>query len=653
MLFNIRGRYANKLSIFTALLAVFSFLSFASAFINPLFVEPTPPNSSNATQPITIAYSASAGDANEYGQAFLDFNNSLELWLTFDSLNDSNYTQDFSVYRRDARLINNATINRTIFRTGNGSLEIKDKTSTATISSTLNRKFNPLLGYSVSFWVKPYWNSSGGIFFGAISGAYNGTYFRVNNSTLGDGSRFNQHYGASNVVWSIPLRAGSTNQEFNDSWQHYVIVQFKDYTTLYKNGEIYGGAKFPEAHSCNSATCINQSTSPFYIGAILTLGINAGVQGYYDDFMFFSRPIGVEEVGALYNYTGNLTTKAPIYQSTNGTKTFRALFINNSGGISSTESRTITAFNTGPFFYRTNASFNRATNRSYASVFTTHAFYGSSSPYAFDNRLLNATAHYRINNGIWRSMGTQTYSLWNPSEWGGFFGDSLIAYSGTATWPRFLDGYMGSYIYTNPLLMRGVGGYRCDQILSQINDSVPNNTKILFNCGANDAGQPAVNINSTLRNITAIFQRAIDKNLSVYVVSVTPHQNLSLCGRIQAINNHFLNWYLYNNTNGFIKGYADVYNTSLKSADNCGYNRSYFLDQVHPNDYGRMIIAQTVWEQALRGQVYDGWNNQFTPTVPGMYDINFTVTNPTSESSSYVFEDLFSFGSYPKISSFP
>ncbi len=653
----LKGVVAHRVFDFMAWFGVMfmaiSFFSFASAFINPVFVEPTPANSSNVMQPIIVAYSASAESANERGYSFLDFNNSLELWLTFDSLNASNYTQDLSGYGRNARLINNATINRAVFRTGTGSLEIKDKTSTATISSALNSKFNPSSGYSVSFWVKPYRNASGGILFGSISGAYNGTYFRIDNSTFGDGSRFNQNYGASSTILPVPLRAGSTNSEFNDAWQHYVIVQFGDYTTLYKNGRIYGGGKFPESRACNAITCINQSTSAFYIGSILTLGINAGVQGYYDDFMFFSRPIGAEEVSALYNYAGNVTTQAQIYQSSNGTKTFRAIFVNNSGGISVTENRVINAFNTGPFFYRTNASFNRDTNRSYASVLTACAFYGSSSSCALSNNILNATAHYRINNGAWQSMGRQAYSSWNSSEWGGFFGDSLISYSGTATWPRFLDGYMGSYIYTNPFLMRGVGGYRCDQVLSQINDSIPNNTKILFNCGANDAYQPAININATLRNITAIFQRAQDKNLSVYVVSVTPQQNLSLCGRIQTINAHFLNWYLYNNTNGFIKGYADVYNTSLKSVDNCGYNQSYFLDQVHPNDDGRMVIAQTVWTQALRGQVYDGWNNQFTPTVAGMYDVNFTVTNPTSESSSYVFEDLFSFGSYPKISSFP
>ena len=52
------------------------------------------------------------------------------------------------------------------------------------------------------------------------------------------------------------------------------------------------------------------------------------------------------------------------------------------------------------------------------------------------------------------------------------------------------------------------------------------------------------------------------------------------------------------------------------------------------------VLHKQYGRRLLRGQVHDGWNNQFTPTVAGMYDVNFTVTNPTSESSSYVFEDL-------------
>ena len=72
---------------------------------------------------------------------------------------------------------------------------------------------------------------------------------------------------------------------------------------------------------------------------------------------FSAIPIGAEEVSALYNYAGNVTTQAQIYQSSNGTKLSGAIFVNNSGGISVTENRVINAFNNILFFHRTNASF--------------------------------------------------------------------------------------------------------------------------------------------------------------------------------------------------------------------------------------------------------------------------------------------------------
>ena len=99
----------------------------------------------------------------------------------------------------------------------------------------------------------------------------------------------NQNYGVSSIILPVPLRAGSTNSEFNDAWQHYVIVQFGDYTTLYKNGEFMAAESFPSFRACNAITRINRINFCFGYRVYSNSGINAGVQGYYDDFMFFSN----------------------------------------------------------------------------------------------------------------------------------------------------------------------------------------------------------------------------------------------------------------------------------------------------------------------------------------------------------------------------
>lgn len=645
-------RRGEKFTFLLFLAIVFS-LSNASAAFAPTFDSSTPTNASNTSVPIVVGWGQESFDDSSRGYGFLDFNRDLRVWLKFDG----NYV-DSSTYGLTVTNQSNATLNNAVFKFGNGSLLLNYSLAKLTLPANISGIIDPYKGYTLSVWLMPLYPNDGGVIAGTINGAYNGTYWRFNNATTGDGQRLNQAYGApaGGAISSLVLRSGSPGLENNTylwpngTWTHVAIVHYNEDVKLYVNGVLRGGNHFPFRMSCGPINCINRSGISFYIGN--PFGGIPSFQAYYDEFMLFSRPLVSGEIGALYDYASAANSDfigSPIFTQTNGTKFFTAYVVNQSGNVTSTETRTITALNSGPYFYQVNSSFSNnsygyGVNKSYSAILPTNSFYGNTIG-ILNNSLLQARLYYRTSStSSWQLLGNQTWrGFFNPSDWSGRFGDSIMGQGDTGAWPRFLDGYTQTDLYQNSSLQYSVGGYKCSQVYASFVANSTNNTKALMNCGVNDANTPTLDMDSILANISSIVDLAYQRNVSLYVVGVTPHFNESICTRIYQINEAWRNHYEGPNATGIIKGYADVFNSTLKNSNNCSANLTYYVDGIHPNDDGRMIIAKLVYERAFRGFSYNGFYNEFTPTQNGTYDLNWTLTTSTGETSETIFSNLFSF----------
>ncbi len=631
--------------IFVFLIFVAVILPFVSAY-SPTFSSDVPANESVLYTPLKIAL---VPEAKEGGYAFAQYSRDLELWLTFED--NSSSALDSSTYGRHGIYRSNATRSTTLAKTGAGSLYIPGSFSHLLIPSSVNAAFDPMKGYTVSFWFYPVASNSGGTFLGSVGGSsYQGTYFKIDNSTTGSGNRLYQSYGAYNTIRNVGLNYRINDSLTGGSWHQLTFVNFKDYTLLYIDGRLNGGSVFPKGESCNALACTNHSTASFYIGSVQSFGMPSATQGYFDDILIFSRPLKENEVKNLYDYNGNFTSD--VFFKLHSQISTQAILTNSSGYINSSELRSFFPATTEAYFYQTHQRFEAHNGLSSSGVFTTPSFYYSNSSSLNSNALWQARLSHRVNNGSWIQQGPQMYKTFNPEEWSGVFGDSIMGPGGTGTWPRYLDFHLHSYFYPNESLMNGVGGHRCFQVFEQFRIYSINNTKAIINCGANDANDPAVTTAMSVAAIDSILSLANQRNISVYLVGVTPHGNPAICTKIQSINNRFLWWYTQNNTNNFIKGYADVYNTPLKSTTDCTFNQTYFVDFVHPNDLGNIIIARTVWQQAFRGMTYDGWYNEFTPVARGVYDLNWTITSPEGDNGSYVFKNAFYLPPIAKVSNF-
>jgi len=288
------------------------------------FVAPTPANGS--TQPGNIYVNITSSDSNDH-YAFVDFNNSLFLWMRMDDVNSTGNPTDLSSEANNGTLFGDASI----FLDGGGRFGsdaefdgVDESPPDAINVSGLNSdsRFNE--SFSASVWVNL---KSIGVtrdIIGTVTVAAAGWKLGVTNN---ERIRFQGSNGTSDV-----LAQTGNNFITADSWFHVVGVYNKSVPDmkLYVNGML-------EATITTNVPFNGMANSlNFLIG--MTTATNSVWNGSIDEVLLFNRSLSLNEIIAL-NATGQLEHN--FSSLTNGTYTFTGYAVDMAGNKNQTEERTV------------------------------------------------------------------------------------------------------------------------------------------------------------------------------------------------------------------------------------------------------------------------------------------------------------------------
>jgi len=301
------------------------------------FVSPTPANASTQSNP-DIYVNLSTTDSSDH-YAFVDFDDSLVLWMRMDDVNSSGDPTDLSSYSNNGTLIN-ATINSTGYF---GNASHFDGTGDYIDTDFIWYNNSQI---TVVFWNKVNTNQvQQSSAFGASTNLPNRVQAHVpwNDNTLywdygeiaGDG-RISTGYGA-----------------YLDNWTHVALVSEGNggsFKAIYLNG-----------------VQITNSTVSDGPNIDITSGIDIGfgLSTYYhngsiDEFLIFNRSLSAVEIAALYNAT------ATQYQNnftglSEGDHTFTGHAVDIVGNRNSTDLRTVTIETTNVWIANILQPFDNAT----------------------------------------------------------------------------------------------------------------------------------------------------------------------------------------------------------------------------------------------------------------------------------------------------
>lgn len=579
------------------------------------FTSPTPSSGESVT---SIIVNITTNDTNS-DYAFIDFNNSLVGWWRMEEFNDTTFF-DNSTYKHHASIVANANQTNSGF-IGKG-LELDGNGDYLSVNGIVD-KFNKT-DFTLLTWVNFNDIQNKNPLIGGRSGNY--------------GFTFNYKVGAVDKIYLIlgngtdlKTLAITPDETINtDTWYHFAVVFKKGWVYFYLNGN-----EDTEKRSVGDWFLpVSDNDGIMEIGAesqYTSLEIN----GTMDEIVLFSRALDSDEISALYNFTADSLSRKYIEQDI-GSKNFTAYVVDKAGNMNSTEVRNLTAQTSAIEFLGVNYTFNDSTFVT-LSVSTTYGIYNLSNLY--NNSDLTVSAQYRVDDGAWTDMDDVEYvKEFNASEWSGAFGDSITGTGGN--WLREFESLAGSWIFASGL-QRGVGGDRCFQIWEDIISLAENNTKLFLQCGINDIITVNPSSDADIKsNFTAIFADLRTKDISIYFQNVLPNEDEDVCENITSINSWLLDYYNNNNSDGLILGFADIYSV-LKNSNNCTFNASLTNDGTHPNDAGKRIYGQTVFEEAFKYKYFDGHFANLTATSNGEYDLRWVITTPAGVSDNYTLNNLF------------
>lgn len=605
----------------------------ASAAIT--FESPTPTDASTiSTTNFTV--NGSFSDGRSY--AFFNINNTLLGWWNFDN-STSTVATDISGNGYHFNILR-AFRNTTSTAFGNTSIEFNQTDSVLyTSTGAINARLVSSQELTFSYWF--FTNNSNNVLYrgpGCVSSTLGVQGFFVFNTS----STF---YPTGNSSLRLTMGNGTNANYIESNRFHTKANQWYHVAMTYKRGLI---SYYIDGRLINSVTQLpNTNISDCGFGEFDLGGTPfSGPGAKYDDLLVFSRALKDDEIGYLYNVTGS-TSKSfatSVFGLRTGNITVQAKSMNVTGVIQGSSLIGINTTRTGPYFLRVNYTFENITNLTTLSAYIDDGFYPTSS--IGNMSRYNGSAYYRVNGGSWTLFNSSTYTPFNASALSGQFGDSITSAGAAYRWPQMIDPWANMYsIYTN--IARGIGGYTCSQITPNIIANATNGTTIFLQCGTNDVGS-GLSTELVKVNYTHIFSQLRAKNNKVYLINMIPREG-QFTSNITSINTFLRNYYLNNNSDRLILGLADVYNTSLTNSTG-GANLSIVPDNIHPNDLGATIYADTVFRQAYHYKYHDGFYTDFVPT-PGVenatYDLLWNISTPTGESTTHQFTNaLFLTGSY-------
>jgi len=305
--------------------------------INPNinFTYPTPPNAT--TQSSTSFYvNVSTSDSSNHS-AFINWNNSLVLWMKMDEYNSSTVF-DNSTYGNNGTINGNATINTSGVR---GSSFSFDGEGDFINASTTDLSLSDTDRLTLALWVD-------------YIGAYDGSdHTLVSRGTTVYPFSFEiqTSIAQEEISPSCKIRTdGSTtlNHDFNDNlkanvWYHFACVYNGSDIIIYVNGvEASKSTKTGELSEVVGEINIGQKSG----------GVNL-FNGSFDEVLIWNRDLSPDEITALYNATSKTGLAKNFTGLTNGNYTYRGHVIDEAGNTNMTELRSVSIVsdNEYPLFY--------------------------------------------------------------------------------------------------------------------------------------------------------------------------------------------------------------------------------------------------------------------------------------------------------------
>ena len=290
------------------------------------FTAPTPGNAS--TQSANSIYvNVTANDSASNISTFIDFGNSLVLWLRAEG-----NAVDSSTFNWDTT-DGGVTYGSGRFGKGLTGFSVSNK---ITVNSSLDYASNDM---TISFWMymidyttpnrqNPIGKAYGG----------DGTF------TVEPGGYINFYFGSSGANAQNYTSDGSGSDVVNGAWQHWVITRNRTarQTQWYVNGVTSGAVAsyssiYDPVHSTNALSIGDDYVSP--------------LNGSIDDVMIFNRSLSASEIQALYANTSSKYLGVNFTSLAEGSHTFKAYVQDLGGNVNKTETRQVLINNVPQIIY--------------------------------------------------------------------------------------------------------------------------------------------------------------------------------------------------------------------------------------------------------------------------------------------------------------
>ena len=301
------------------------------------FENPTPTNNSIQNQnfiPINISSSKNKGEDH---YTFVNFDNSLLMWLRMDETNSSGHPTDSSGNGNNGSLVGNAFTNST-GRFGNA-LHLDGDGDYANLPAS-NSLIENTGAWTISLWLNTKSIASADLG-NRILTIRNASGLSATAFALGGENKLQFFYrDTSGTGTTQNITTISTN-----TWYHYAVTYNGTTSKIYINGQL---------NHTNSESIVGASSDTARIGASPTASAQF-FNGSLDEILILNHELTSQEILSLYNATEN-QYETNTSTLSDGTHTFTGYSVGVHGLKNQTETRTVTIDTTPPQITNLNAT---------------------------------------------------------------------------------------------------------------------------------------------------------------------------------------------------------------------------------------------------------------------------------------------------------
>jgi len=301
---------------------------------NASFVSPTPANASTQSNTDIFVNLSTADESGDH-YAFVDFDDSLVLWMRMDDTNSTGDPTDLSSYSNNGSLQGDALINSTGYF-GDGSHYDGDEDYIEIPESASIQSINDTKDVTVMLWV--YRIGSGGSEAKQIETVvYKGPWGGNNDVPTAFGFLTSNNGNNASSVRIGTTGYGGGPAFSNNQWHHigFTVNSAESNLTIYTDGEVNS--------SFILSANISLDSNSIRIADVSDRSYN--FNGTIDEVLIFNRSLSAGEISALYNasavkYENNFTGLSA------GTHTFTGHAVDLAGNKNDTEELSVTISDT-------------------------------------------------------------------------------------------------------------------------------------------------------------------------------------------------------------------------------------------------------------------------------------------------------------------